>query len=94
MSTKNGDYCSRCPQKGGCKEVYERLGASDAPNVVGKVFLAFLLPIALFVGLLVVFDAVLPGFEVEKWRTLAVFGLSVVPTLAVVWVIKSRNSKH
>jgi len=37
---------------------------------------------------------VLPGFEVEKWRTLAVFGLSVVPTLAVVWVIKSRNSKH
>lgn len=94
MGTKTGDYCSRCPQKGGCKEVYERLGTSDVPSVVGKVFLAFLLPIAVFVGLMIIFDKVLPEFEVEKWRTLAVFGLSVAPTLAVVWVVKHRNPKH
>lgn len=74
--------------------MYERLGKSDAPSVVGKVFLAFLLPIAVFVGLLIIFDKILPEFAVEKWRTLALFVLSVLPTLAAVWVIKTQNSKH
>ena len=85
MGTKTNDYCSQCPQKDGCKEVYERLGQSDAPPVLGKVILGFLMPIAVFIGLLAGFEHWLPVFAAEKWRTLAVFGASVVLTLAVVW---------
>lgn len=95
MGTKINDYCSKCPQKDGCKEVYERLGHSDVPSVAGKVILAFLLPIVLFVGLLLVFDRLLPVFETEKVRTLAVFGLSVGPTLGSVCVIhRARRHKQ
>lgn len=88
MGTKTNDYCSQCPQQAGCKEVYERLGHSDVPSVVGKVFSAFLLPIGLFVGLLIGIDRLLPAFEREPLRTLTLFGLSIGPTLAAMWLLK------
>jgi hypothetical protein len=86
MGTKTNDYCSQCPQKAGCKEVYEHLGHSDAPSVVGKVVAAFLLPIALFVGLLIGADNLLPVFSSEKVRTAAIFLISLTATLATVWL--------
>lgn len=88
MGTKTNDYCSQCPQKAGCKEVYERLGHSDAPGVVGKVVAAFLLPIALFVGLLIGADKFLPVFSPEKARTAAIFLFSVAVTLETVWLFR------
>lgn len=91
MGTKTNDYCSQCPQKAGCKEVYEHVGHSDAPSVVGKVIAAFLLPIALFVGLLIGADKLLPVFSSEKARTAAIFLFSFAVTLAAVWLFRRAD---
>lgn len=93
MGTKTNDYCSQCPQQAGCKEVYERLGRSDTPSVVGKVIAAFLMPIGLFVGLLIGVDKFLPVFLPEKARTAALFLISFAVTLAAVWGIRKINDK-
>jgi len=50
------DFCSQCPQNHDCKAVYEQLGKSKGPNVVRKVVVAFLLPIAIFIAALAVSD--------------------------------------
>lgn len=86
METKTDDYCSQCPQKDGCRDAYEALGRSDAPSVVGKVIMAFLLPIGVFAGLLVGFDTLLPASMPPKIRTLAVFALSAGLTFAAVYL--------
>lgn len=96
MGIKSSDYCSQCPQKDGCKEVYQRLGQSDAPPVTGKVFWAFVAPIGLFTGLLVGFDRWLPRAWADPLRVLAVFGFSAVFTVAAVWlgkVLRNRRTK-
>ncbi len=88
MATKPNDYCSQCPQRDGCRDVYRQLGQSDAPNVAGKVFLAFLLPIGLFIALLIGLDKGLPEFRSHPLRILTMFGVSVAVTVAAVWLVK------
>jgi len=41
--------CQSCGMKDRCQEVYKKLGESNAPNVLTKVILAFLLPLILFI---------------------------------------------
>ena|GEM_PF-879336 len=94
MGTKSNDYCSQCPQKDGCKDVYRRLGQSDAPPVTGKVFWAFVAPIGLFTGLLIGFDRHLPQAWAEQLRVLAVFGFSAVLTVAAVWLGKVLHNRR
>jgi TRAP-type uncharacterized transport system fused permease subunit len=88
LTAKDDQYCSQCPQRDGCRDVYRQLGQSDAPNVVGKVVWAFLLPIVLFIVLLVVLDKWLPELQDEKRRTLTMFGISLIATVAAVWLAK------
>lgn len=41
--------CDGCQHQDRCEDVYRRLGASDAPPVMGKILLAFVVPMLLFV---------------------------------------------
>jgi len=50
------DFCSGCPQSRDCKAVYEQVGKSTAPDVTKKVLVAFLLPVAVFIASLALFD--------------------------------------
>ena len=43
------DHCSGCPQGNSCSGVYETLGRREGESVLGRVFLAFLLPIIVFI---------------------------------------------
>lgn len=47
------DHCSDCPQGHSCSYVYEAMGRKDGESVLGRVFLAFLLPIFVFIGAVV-----------------------------------------
>ncbi len=88
MGIKNNDYCSQCPQKDSCREVYRRLGHSDAPPVAGKVFWAFVVPIGLFAVLVIGFDRWLPKTWAENLRIAVVFGGSAAATVGAVWLGK------
>ncbi|MGE4286528.1 MAG: hypothetical protein AB7F23_07980 [Phycisphaerae bacterium] len=41
--------CANCPQSERCGDVYRRLGHSDCEPVLGKVVVAFLIPILSFI---------------------------------------------
>ena len=68
------------------------MGKSTVPNVAGKVVLAFVIPIGIFIGLLFGLDKLLPPWGTEKIRTPVVFFLSLGLTLAAVWLANKRLS--
>ena len=55
------DFCHTCNQKHDCQKVYQHLGNIEGPSVVVKVFLAFLLPLMVFIGSLAIFERILAG---------------------------------
>lgn len=79
------EFCSDCPQRDECQQVYRRLGQSRCGPVGSKSAIAFLIPIAVFIVSLVVFGELLgSGTAAGAGRTAAQFGLSAAVTLAVV----------
>ena len=54
--------CSNCQHGSDCKIAYEQIGCVEGPNVAVKVFMAFLLPILIFIVALVVFEDVFAMF--------------------------------
>jgi len=50
------DLCQQCNQRHDCGEVYEKLGKIEGPSIVGKVVLAFLLPLIVFTVSLAIFE--------------------------------------
>lgn len=91
MEPKTDENCSWCPQKTGCRAAYEAMGRSSAPSIVGKVMLAFVVPIGVFIGALIGMDALLPACGTEKLRLLIValsgFGLA----FAAIWLLKQQR---
>jgi hypothetical protein len=88
MDIKTNSDCSRCPHTDSCKAAYEALGKSTAPSVVGKVVLAFVVPMVVFIGVLVGLDALLPAFGTEKRRMAVISLLGFGLTFATVWFLK------
>ncbi len=50
------DFCSDCAQNHNCGDVYRQLANATGPSVVSGVCLAFLLPIAVFIVALVIYQ--------------------------------------
>jgi membrane protein YdbS with pleckstrin-like domain len=73
--------CQDCGMKDHCQEVYKKLGESNAPNVLTKVILAFLLPLILFICSIVVGE----GLLIEKLESkTAVDAAAFVFAVAIV----------
>jgi len=86
-------FCSNCAQKPDCKAVYQQLGRDRGPSVVAKVARAFLLPIAVFVGGLVLFDKLLTDvIQGQRIRTALVFLLGAGVSFIFVLIVKAIES--
>lgn len=86
------DFCSRCPQSRDCKAVYEQLGKSQGPNVVTKVVVAFLLPIAVFIAALALSDHVLTRVIAGKnVRIAAGFVLAAGASFVCILIVRVVN---
>ena len=83
------EHCHGCDQKDRCSEVYQRLGNSKSPSVVLKVLIAFLLPMAVFIGSLAAFERVLAGtIATKKLATAVNVVLALSVTFAVIVIIR------
>lgn len=69
--------------------MYEKLGKAQGPSVLGKVFLAFLTPIFVFIVSLAGANKLLDNHLSDKARTLAGFLLALMITLLVVFFIRA-----
>ena len=84
--TKN---CDSCSHKHNCSDVYERLGKTQGPAVGFEVFLAFFMPIVVFIISLAIFEKVAADIAgSEKIKTAIIFLLSLTMTTLVILVIK------
>ncbi len=54
----NHEICDNCGLRNGCKQVYQRMAGYQGPSVLGKVLIAFVLPLLSFVLAVAVFGKV------------------------------------
>lgn len=86
------DFCSQCPQSHDCRAVYEQLGKSRGPNVVPKVVVAFLLPIAVFIAALAVSDYMLArAIAGKNLRIMVGFALAGCVSFVCILIVKAVN---
>jgi len=53
------EFCRYCQERHECQEIYRQLGQAKGPSVFFKVVAAFLVPLVVFIGSLVVFEVIL-----------------------------------
>lgn len=89
QTMKSDDYCSGCGQKDTCKSAYDKMGKASGPNVAWKAIVAFLVPIAVFIGVLAGSQRLLEGRLEGHGLTMISFLVAVCVTLLVVFVIRA-----
>lgn len=86
--------CQGCVQENRCKDIYEHLGKSEAPSVVWKVIIAFLLPLVVFSVVLTVFENILAdSINTQVLRTVVSLSLAVAATLVFILIIRAIGRK-
>jgi len=76
--------CDKCGQRNGCKHVYQQMADYKGPSVLGKVLIAFALPLLSFLVSLAVFQEVMARLTPSKRLATA---LSVVLALAMTALV-------
>lgn len=90
---KTDSYCSQCGHKETCKEVYGKLGRYEGSSVFLDVLIAFILPIAVFIGGLAACQWLLRDLQDERLLNLAGVGIGLCMSLAFVLVIKGLRNR-
>ncbi len=84
--------CQGCKQKNRCQEVYEHLSKMEGPPVVFNVLIAFLLPIAVFIGCLAASESILAKVTNSKeLQTVVGFLLALLVTSVCILIITTIN---
>ena len=86
------DFCRSCTQKHDCQKVYDRIGNAPGPSVVVEVCLAFLLPLAVFIAALAIFQKILAG-TTEAARTAISLALALASTLGCILIVRMIKQK-
>lgn len=97
MVAKNTDderFCSSCLERPNCKKIYQQLANAKGPSVALKALGAFLVPIAVFIGSLVIFQEIFAGIiNDENTLTAASFAVAAAITVIFILIVKAINSK-
>ncbi|MFC1763211.1 hypothetical protein ACFL6U_14175 [Planctomycetota bacterium] len=81
--------CSGCQNETRCEDVYRRLGDSDAPPIAGKVVLAFIVPMLLFILALAASDRLLSG--IVDARLSPIIGAMIATCLTLLYAVMVRR---
>jgi hypothetical protein len=81
------ESCHGCSQAHDCQKIYEQLGHTGGPSITGKVFIAFALPMILFVATLAGFGRLLRGRLDVSWQTPVAFVLAVSTTVGLMRLV-------
>ena len=87
-------FCKGCPDKHTCRHVYEELGKVGGKSVTKKVITAFLLPLAVFIGGLLIFEWLLANVvEKEQARSALALLFSLLLTFAFIFVLRLFSNR-
>jgi hypothetical protein len=87
------DICGKCIQRNGCKQAYQRMADYKGPSVLGKVLIAFAVPLLSFILAAAVFQELTAGLTSKTTATVLSFALSVGTTAFVMAVIQVANRR-
>ena len=95
MSMKPCENCGYRHVRGRCCiDIYQQLGHTKGPSIVGKVFLAFVLPLLVFIAGLVLAGYVLSVFLADSSiNTLLSFLIAIALTVIFVQLIRVFTRK-
>ena len=87
--------CNTCPQRHSCGDIYRQIGQTKGPSVIIKVFVAFVIPVLVFISALFISDILLgrvphKGAEKELLSVLIALAVSII----CVWVIKLLTRRY
>jgi hypothetical protein len=90
--------CDECGYRHGygrcCIDIYQQLGRTKGPSIVGKVLLAFVLPVLVFIGCMILIDYLLSAFMTQGGtKTAVVFLASITTTIVFVQLIRIFTRK-
>lgn len=90
--------CDKCGYRHGrgrcCIDIYQQLGQAKGPSVVGKVLLAFVLPLLVFIGSLILATHILSIFMAEGGlNSFFAFLVALVMTIVFVQLIRICTRK-
>ena len=90
--------CDKCGQKLRCREVFRQLGNAQGNSITRNVVMSFVLPLAIFIGVLALAQQLLTKYigSVEL-RTAVAFLLAIVTAaiyVAVIRVVGKRLGKR
>jgi hypothetical protein len=90
--------CAKCGYRHGrgrcCIDIYQQLGQSKGPSIAGKALLAFVLPLLVFIGGLVLAGQLLSAFMAEGGlRTFIAFLAALAVTAIFVQLIRICTRK-
>jgi hypothetical protein len=83
--------CGKCSQKNGCKQAYQQMADNKGSSVLGKVMIAFAVPLLSFVLAVVVFQKLTAGLASKTAATILSFILAIGTTALIVAVIQIVN---
>jgi hypothetical protein len=87
------EHCNSCGQKDRCQEVYEKLGHREGPNIAFKAVLAFVVPIAVFVGAALLTQNLLKN-KIENASLIVLIQLATGLAAAGLVVFMIRRFSH
>ena len=92
------NICDKCGYRHGsgrcCINIYQQLGRTKGPSVVGVVFLAFVLPVLVFIGSLFLTGYLLTGLMTDSdKKTFIAFLVALVVTVVFVQLIRILTKK-
>jgi len=78
------ESCNGCSQAHDCQKIYEQLGHTGGPSIALKVFIAFALPIIIFVATLAGFGRLLQGRLGVSFQSPVTFVLALSATVGLM----------
>jgi len=86
--------CGKCSQRNSCNEVYQQIADNKGPSLLGKVVIAFAVPLVSFVLAVAVFSELTAKIMPSRWgATTLSFFLAIGTTVLVVAVIQVVNRR-
>ncbi len=86
--------CDKCGQRNGCKHVYQQMSDYKGPSVLGKVLIAFALPLLSFVVSLAVFQEVMAALTPSKGLATAVSVVLAIGVTALVVAVSQLLNRR
>jgi hypothetical protein len=87
------EICGKCRQRNGCKQAYQRMADYKGPSVLGKVLIAFAVPLLSFILAVAVFQELTAGLASRTAATILSFALSAGTTALIITIIQVINRR-